>query len=112
MSIEAGDGMRRPFTIAHISDIHCGGPYFVPNLMERAITEINDLAPDIVVCSGDLTTFGFKPEYQQASSTWSLRAVQARSSVPGCTIRVCASSRSQVRRKSVEHCCAKQPTAS
>ena len=32
------------FTIAHISDLHCGGPYFVPNLMERAISEINDLS--------------------------------------------------------------------
>lgn len=54
------------FTIAHISDLHCGGPYFVPNLMERAVSEINDLKPDLVVCSGDLTTFGFKPEYAQA----------------------------------------------
>ena len=54
------------FTIAHISDLHCGGPYFVPNLMERAIAEVNDLKPDLVVCTGDLTTFGFKPEYMQA----------------------------------------------
>jgi Icc protein len=54
------------FTIAHISDLHCGGPHFVPNLMERAIAEVNDLEPDLVVCSGDLTTFGFKPEYIQA----------------------------------------------
>jgi Icc protein len=55
-------------TIAHVSDLHCGGPYFVPNLMERAISEINELAPSIVICSGDLTTFGFKPEYAQAKS--------------------------------------------
>jgi 3',5'-cyclic-AMP phosphodiesterase len=54
------------FTIAHLSDLHCGDPHFVPDLMERAITEINDLRPDIVVCSGDLTTFGFKEEYAQA----------------------------------------------
>ena len=38
----------------------------MPNLMERAITEVNDLDPDIVICSGDLTTFGFKQEYAQA----------------------------------------------
>ena len=55
-----------PLTIAHLSDIHCGAPHFVPDLMERAIAEINDAAPDIVVCSGDLTTFGFKEEYAQA----------------------------------------------
>ena len=54
------------FTIAQISDIHCGGPDFVPNLMERAVNEINDLDPEIVICSGDLTTFGFKHEYALA----------------------------------------------
>jgi len=58
--------MLDEFTIAHISDLHCGGPYFVANLLERAIDEINELRPDVVVCSGDLTTFGFRPEYQQA----------------------------------------------
>ena len=56
------------FTIVQISDLHCGGQYFLPNLLERAITEVNDIAPDIVVCSGDLTTFGFKEEYAQAKS--------------------------------------------
>jgi 3',5'-cyclic-AMP phosphodiesterase len=56
------------FTIAHISDIHCGGPYFLPNLLERAIVEINDLQPDMVICSGDLTTFGYKEEYAQVKS--------------------------------------------
>lgn len=59
------DGVLR---IAHISDLHCGGRYFMPDLMEQAITEINELAPDIVVCSGDLTTFGFKVEYAQAKA--------------------------------------------
>src|SRR4051812_50102074 len=34
--------------------------------MDRAIAEINELKPDIVVCSGDLTTFGFKEEYAAA----------------------------------------------
>ena len=29
------------FTIAHLSDIHCGGGHFVPDLMERAIADIN-----------------------------------------------------------------------
>ena len=57
---------ERPFRIAHLSDLHCGGPYFEVNLLERAISEINELQPDIVVCSGDLTTYGFKHEYQLA----------------------------------------------
>src|SRR6266550_7479593 len=54
------------FTIAHISDLHCGGVHFVPNLLDRAIDEVNDLNPDVVICTGDLTTFGFRQEYQQA----------------------------------------------
>jgi len=52
--------------IAHISDLHCGDPHFVPALLERAISEINELGPDVVVCSGDLTAFGFKAEFVQA----------------------------------------------
>src|SRR5688572_15555042 len=58
----------RPFRIAHLSDLHCGGTYFEPNLLERAISEVNELRPDMVICTGDLTTFGFKHEYQMARS--------------------------------------------
>src|SRR3989442_3261925 len=54
------------FTIVQISDLHCGTQFFLPNLLERAISEVNDIDPDIVVCSGDLTTFGFKEEYALA----------------------------------------------
>jgi 3',5'-cyclic-AMP phosphodiesterase len=52
--------------IAQLSDLHCGEPHFVPNLLDRAIVEINELGPDVVVCSGDLTTHGFKEEYAEA----------------------------------------------
>ncbi len=55
------------FRIAHLSDLHCGSPHFVANLLDRAIVEINDLKPDVVVCSGDLTTFGYRPEYAEAA---------------------------------------------
>ena len=55
-----------PLTIAHLSDLHVGDPHFVPDLLERAISEINEASPDLVVCSGDLTTFGFKHEYEEA----------------------------------------------
>jgi Icc protein len=51
-------------TIAHISDPHLGSPHFVPNLMNRVIVELNELEPDVVVVSGDLTTDGFRPEYK------------------------------------------------
>jgi 3',5'-cyclic-AMP phosphodiesterase len=51
-------------TIAHISDPHVGSPYFVPNLMNRVISELNELAPDVVVCTGDLTNEGYRQEYK------------------------------------------------
>jgi Icc protein len=54
------------FRIAHISDLHCGSQHFVPNLMERAIGEINELEPNMVICTGDLTNFGFRQEYAEA----------------------------------------------
>jgi 3',5'-cyclic-AMP phosphodiesterase len=40
----------------------------VPNLADRAIMEINEADPDLVICSGDLTTFGFQQEYAEAKS--------------------------------------------
>src|SRR5687768_9761829 len=54
-------------TIAHLSDLHCGSPFFVPSLLSRAIDEINDLEPDVVVVSGDLTGEGFVNEYEMAA---------------------------------------------
>jgi len=50
--------------IAHISDPHVGSPYFVPNLMNRVIVELNELNPDVVICTGDLTTEGYRQEYK------------------------------------------------
>jgi len=71
------------FTIAHLSDLHCGGQYFVPGLLDRAISEINDLKPDIVVCSGDLTTFGFKHGYALAKGYLDQLACDAFVVIPG-----------------------------
>jgi Icc protein len=65
-ALEPGDG--RQVRIVHFSDIHAGSQYFVPNLLNRALVEINDLAPDIVVITGDLTNMGFRQEYREARS--------------------------------------------
>jgi 3',5'-cyclic-AMP phosphodiesterase len=66
--VRAGSGSSRRdgFSLAHISDLHCGSPHFQPELLERAIEEINDMRPDVTVVSGDLTTDGFKAEYEAA----------------------------------------------
>jgi 3',5'-cyclic-AMP phosphodiesterase len=53
-------------TIAQMSDLHCGSQHFVPSLLERAIDEINEVKPDVVIVSGDLTADGFLQEFQTA----------------------------------------------
>src|SRR4029079_10056115 len=71
------------FTIAQISDIHCGGPDFVPTLMERADNEINDLDPDIVMCWGDRTMWGCKHECAVATGSLDQLACDAFVVIPG-----------------------------
>ncbi len=56
----------RRVRIVHFSDIHCGSQYFVPNLLERTLVEVNDLAPDAVVITGDLTNMGYRQEFREA----------------------------------------------
>jgi 3',5'-cyclic AMP phosphodiesterase CpdA len=51
-------------TIAHISDPHVGSPMFVPNLMNRVIVELNEMEPDAVLCTGDLTNEGYRQEFK------------------------------------------------
>ena len=52
--------------IAQLSDLHCGSPHFVPELLDRALVEVNDLRPDLVIVSGDLTGDGLRAEYESA----------------------------------------------
>ena len=51
--------------IVHISDIHCG-PEFQRNVFETAADEINDLEPDTLVVTGDLTENGLLSQYRMA----------------------------------------------
>jgi Icc protein len=51
------------FRIVQLSDLHCGQQFFLPQHLERAIAEVNEMEPDVVVISGDLTSHGFKDEY-------------------------------------------------
>ncbi|MBM3706284.1 MAG: metallophosphoesterase, partial [Actinobacteria bacterium] len=49
--------------IVQISDIHVGESEFVPSLLTRCVDEINELKPDIVMITGDLTGMGYRREY-------------------------------------------------
>src|SRR3954467_13782534 len=71
------------FTIAQLSDLHCGQQFFLPDLLDRAIVEINDLRPDVVVVSGDLTSHGFKDEYALAKKYIDAIECQSLVVIPG-----------------------------
>lgn len=57
---------RDSFLIAQLSDIHCGSPFFDPQLLHDAVQEIRALAPDLIVVGGDLTTDGYAHEFRDA----------------------------------------------
>lgn len=54
------------FVIAQFSDLHCGDPRYDPDMLERVIDDINDLCPNLVVVTGDLTVNGYRDEYEIA----------------------------------------------
>ena len=59
---------RDSFLIAQLSDIHCGSPFFDPQLLHHAVEEVRALAPDLVLIGGDLTTDGYAHEFRDAQS--------------------------------------------
>ena len=58
--------MSEPIVIAQISDLHCGSQYHIPSLANRVVDELNELEPDMVIVTGDLTDMGFRAEFRQA----------------------------------------------
>ncbi|MDI7253083.1 MAG: metallophosphoesterase, partial [Actinomycetota bacterium] len=57
---------ERRFTIAQISDLHCGDLRFDPRLMDNCIRAVNAVQPDLVVVAGDLTANGYREEFEEA----------------------------------------------
>jgi len=66
MLFEAG---RKNFIIVQISDLHFGDFRFDEDLLNSAISEINELKPDLLVVAGDLTTNGYKEEFEAAKTS-------------------------------------------
>ena len=52
--------------IVQMSDIHVGSGLFRPELLSAAMQETNELAPDLVAVVGDLTTEGYRWEFEEA----------------------------------------------
>lgn len=75
--------MARPTVIAHISDLHCGSSYFIPSLAMRVVDELNELKPDVVVVTGDLTDAGYRGEFATARSVISAIECERKLVLPG-----------------------------
>lgn len=63
--IGAQTGLRA-VKIVQISDLHVGSQ-FVESQFHRMVEEVNELRPDAVVVTGDLTNQGIRSEYQRCS---------------------------------------------
>jgi len=59
---------KKETVIVQISDLHVGEAEFVPSLLTRCVDEINELKPDIVIITGDLTGMGYRREYDTAKN--------------------------------------------
>jgi Icc protein len=71
------------FRIVQLSDLLCGQQFFLPQHLERAIAEVNEMEPDVVVISGDLTSHGFKEEYTLAREYLNRVECEAMVVIPG-----------------------------
>lgn len=56
----------RYFTVAQISDLHCGDQRFDGRLMDNCIEIINSEEPDLVVVAGDLSLDGYREQLEEA----------------------------------------------
>ncbi|MEW6554390.1 MAG: metallophosphoesterase [Actinomycetota bacterium] len=56
----------RRFTIAQLSDLHCGDLRFDRGLMANCIATVNAEEPDLVVLAGDLTLEGYREQFEEA----------------------------------------------
>lgn len=53
--------------IAHLSDMHVGAINFKEELLLNAINKVNDLDPNLVIVTGDVTENGYYAEFERAA---------------------------------------------
>ena len=53
--------------IVHISDLHISKANFDEEMFMAAVSEINNLQPDMIILTGDITDNGYYKEFEQAS---------------------------------------------
>ncbi len=73
----------KSLTIVQISDIHCGSSHFDENLMMNTIIQVNEIKPDVLIVTGDLTMDGYYDEYKKAVNYIKQFKVKKKLIVPG-----------------------------
>ncbi len=73
----------KPVKLVQISDIHCGSSLFDENLMINTIKQVNEINPDLLIITGDLTMDGYFEEYKMALSYIKRFKVKRKLIVPG-----------------------------
>ncbi|MFQ5710745.1 MAG: metallophosphoesterase family protein [Candidatus Geothermarchaeales archaeon] len=58
--------MSGEYVIAHLSDVHVGEKGFRKDKVQACIREVNELSPNLVVVTGDLTSDGLVEEFRGA----------------------------------------------
>ncbi|OQD58848.1 putative phosphohydrolase [Methanobrevibacter arboriphilus JCM 13429 = DSM 1125] len=58
--------------IAHISDLHISNNAFDDEIFLEVVNQINDLCPDMVIVTGDLTDHGYYSEFLKAKEYFSM----------------------------------------
>ena len=69
--------------IVHLSDLHVSGAHFLADLAESVVQSTNEIAPDIVVVTGDLTQNGSYPEFSSAKEWIDRIDCESKVIVPG-----------------------------
>jgi len=69
--------------IAQISDLHVGGHRYERELLDRAVEEINEAGPDLLVVAGDLTEDGYPEQHAEAAEAIGACEAPLRVIVPG-----------------------------
>ncbi len=69
--------------IVQISDIHCGSGLFNKNIMMQTISQVNEINPDVLVITGDLTMDGYYEEYKMVRNYISQFKTAKKVIVPG-----------------------------
>jgi 3',5'-cyclic AMP phosphodiesterase CpdA len=69
--------------IAHVSDLHVTSPYFVVEWGDRVIEMVNELSPELLIITGDLTQDGHLHEFEEAKHFVDRFEVREKVVVPG-----------------------------